>query len=430
MAVGGPPNWLHQRHPASAPGKIRTCDLSLRRRALYPLSYGRQGRLADGGVSEQPTRWEPPIPGRRYRCPMDLSLFFAGTGGSVPSSRRGLPAVLVRRGGDRLLFDCGEGTQRQLLRSVGLADMDCVFITHFHADHWLGLPGMLKSFALRDRERPLTIYGPPGLNELMAATRFIYGRRLPYALSIVELEPAEAVERDGYRVAAVPVRHHGASAFGYALVEDPRPGHLDPQLAERLGVRPGPDFGRLVRGEAVNGVSPEQVMGATREGRKVVLSGDTSPCEALAIAAHQADVLVHEATFVEEEAERARLTGHSTVRQAAELARKAEVRMLVLTHLSSRYAGGEVRREGRAAFPDTEVPRDFDTVEVPFPERGSASLIRWSDRVTATGEGARANGGGRGEVAAHPAQETGEDAVEDDLGAGQDAAQASSSIIQ
>ena len=171
---------------------------------------------------------------------MDLSLFFAGTGGSVPSARRGLPAVLVRRGGDRLLFDCGEGTQRQLLRSVGLADMDCVFITHFHADHWLGLPGMLKSFALRDRERPLTVYGPPGLNDLMGATRFIYGRRLPYELSIVELGPAEAVERDGYRVAAVPVSHRGASAYGYAIVEDARPGHLDPQLAERLGVRPGP----------------------------------------------------------------------------------------------------------------------------------------------------------------------------------------------
>ena len=133
---------------------------------------------------------------------LDLSLFFAGTGGSVPSARRGLPAVLVRRGGDRLLFDCGEGTQRQLLRSVGLADVECVFITHFHADHWLGLPGMLKSFALRDREQPLRIYGPRGLEELMAATRFIYGRRLPYELTIVELEPAQAVECDGYRVAA------------------------------------------------------------------------------------------------------------------------------------------------------------------------------------------------------------------------------------
>jgi ribonuclease Z len=317
---------------------------------------------------------------------MDMSLFFAGTGGSVPSARRGLPAVLLRRGADRLLFDCGEGTQRQLLRSVGLADLDTVFITHFHADHWLGLPGMLKSFALRDRERPLRIYGPPGLNELMAATRFIYGRRLPYELTFAELAPAQAVEYHGYRVAAVPVEHRAASAYGYVVVEDARPGHLDPALAERLGVKPGPDFGRLVRGETVNGVRPEQVMGSTREGRKLVISGDTSPCEALAIAAHQADVLVHEATFIEEEAERARETGHSTVLQATALARRAEVRLLALTHLSTRYAGGEVAREARAAFAQTEVPRDFDTIEVPFPERGGAQLVRWSERLAAARE--------------------------------------------
>jgi ribonuclease Z len=221
---------------------------------------------------------------------MDLSLFFAGTGGSVPSARRGLPAVLVRRGGDRLLFDCAEGTQRQLMRSVGLLDLDAVFITHFHADHWLGLPGMLKSFALRERQAPLTVYGPSGLGDLMKAMFIIYGR-LPYELSIVELEPAERVELDGYEVAAIPVHHRGGPSFGYALVEQPRPGHLDPQLAEQLGVSPGPDFGLLQRGETVSGVRPEQVMSAPREGRKVVLSGDTAPCEALAIAAYQADVL-------------------------------------------------------------------------------------------------------------------------------------------
>jgi ribonuclease Z len=310
---------------------------------------------------------------------MDLSLFFLGTGGSVPSARRGLPAVLVRRGGDRLLFDCGEGTQRQLLRSVGLVDMDSVFITHFHADHWLGLPGMLKSLALRERREPLIVYGPRGLSELMGVMRIVYGR-LPYELEIVELEPAQSVERDGYMVAAIPVRHRGDASFGYALVEEPRPGHLDAQLAEELGVSPGPDFGRLQRGEAVGGVSPEQVMGPTREGRKVVISGDTSPCEPVAIAAHQADVLVHEATFAEEEAERARETSHSTAHQAAELAREADVRLLALTHFSSRYAGGELLAEARAVFAATEAPRDFDTIEVPFPERGGAKLVRWSDR--------------------------------------------------
>jgi ribonuclease Z len=310
---------------------------------------------------------------------MDLSLFFAGTAGSVPSARRGLPAVLVRRGGEKLLFDCGEGTQRQLLRSVGLPDLDAVFVTHFHADHWLGLPGMLKSFGLRERELALTVYGPPGLKQLMGVMRVVYGR-LPYELSVVEMQPAETVGRDGYLVAAVPVRHKGDHCFAYAIVEDARPGHLDPQLAERLGVTPGPDFGRLQRGETVDGVRPEQVMGPTREGRKVVISGDTAPCEALAIAAHEADVLVHEATFTQEEAERARQTLHSTARQAAELARDAHVRLLALTHVSSRYAGGELRDEARAVFPDTVALRDFDTIDVPFSERGRATLERWSER--------------------------------------------------
>ena len=310
---------------------------------------------------------------------MDLSVFFLGTAGSVPSARRGLPASLVRRGGDRLLFDCGEGTQRQLLRSVGLVDVDSVFITHFHADHWLGLPGMLKSFGLRERGEPLTVYGPRGLKALMDVMRVVYGR-LPYRLSIVELEPAQAVERDGYRIAAIPVRHRGEASLGYAIVEDTRPGHLDARLAEELGVTPGPDFGRLQRGETVAGVKPEQVMGPTREGRKIVLSGDTAPCEALAIAAHEADLLVHEATFAEEELDRARQTSHSTARQAAELARDAAVRMLAITHFSSRYAGGELRDEARAVFAATEAPRDFDTIEVPFPERGGPALVRWSER--------------------------------------------------
>jgi ribonuclease Z len=310
---------------------------------------------------------------------MDLSIFFAGTGGSVPSPRRGLPAVLIRRGGDRILFDCGEGTQRQLVRSVGLTDVDSVFVTHFHADHWLGLPGMLKSFALREREEPLTVYGPRGLKELMGAMRIVYGS-MPYELSFVELQPGETVNRDGYAIAAIPVSHRGAACFGYALVEQPRPGHLDARLAEELGVKPGPDFGRLQRGETVDGVAPAQVMGATREGRKIVLSGDTTPCEALAIAAHQADVLVHEATFAAEESERARQTAHSTAPQAARLASDAEVRLLALTHLSNRYAGRELREQARAIFPATEAPRDFDTIEVPFPERGPAELVRWSER--------------------------------------------------
>jgi ribonuclease Z len=312
---------------------------------------------------------------------MDLSIFFAGTAGSVPTARRGLPALLVRRGGDRILFDCGEGTQRQLLGTVGLPELTDVFITHYHADHWLGLPGMLKTFDLRARERPLTVHGPPGLGDLLGSLRRVYGR-LSYDLELVELESGEEVRREGYAVAAFAVAHR-VPAVGYVLYEDRRPGHLDPELAERLGVAPGPDFGRLQRGETVNGVAPEQVMGSERDGRKLVISGDTAPCEALTMAAHRANVLVCESTFAHEERERAAQTGHSTATQAAELARDAEVTLLALTHLSTRYAGRELRDEARAIFPASEVPRDFDTIEVPLPERGGPELVRWRDPVRA-----------------------------------------------
>jgi ribonuclease Z len=309
---------------------------------------------------------------------MDLSLFFAGTAGSVPTARRGLPAVLLRRGGDRLLFDCGEGTQRQLLRTVGLPDVQAVFLTHHHADHWLGLPGMLKSFDLRDRDAPLTVYGPPGTGDLMRAMRLVYGR-LGYPFAVVELEAGETVRYDGYEVGAFNVRHR-SHAFGYAIVEDARPGRFDAELATELGVPFGPDFGRLQRGETVNGVRPEQVVGPERPGRKIVLSGDTAPCDMVRFAAHEADLLVHEATFTEEERERAMQTGHSTARQAAEIAREADVRLLALTHVSTRYGGGEIRDEARAVFERTVVPRDFDAIEVPFPEKSQPELERWERR--------------------------------------------------
>lgn len=312
---------------------------------------------------------------------MDLDVFFAGTAGSVPTARRGLPALLVRRGGDRLLFDCGEGTQRQLVRSVGLPDIDDVFLTHFHVDHWLGLPGMLKTFDLRDRDRPLNIHGPPGVEDLMNVLRRIYGR-VKYPLDVVELQPGGQVRRDGYTVACFPVEHR-VTAFGYALFEDERPGRFDAELAQSLGVRPGPDFGRLQNGETVGDVQPEQVLGPARPGRKVVVSGDTAPCESLRIAAHQADLLVHEATFADEEAERAAQTAHSTAAQAAAIAGDVEVRLLALTHLSTRYGGRELREEARAVFANTVVPHDFDCVEVPLPERGEPHLVRWDDAARA-----------------------------------------------
>jgi ribonuclease Z len=310
---------------------------------------------------------------------MDLSLFFAGTAGSVPTARRGLPAILLRRGADRILFDCGEGTQRQLLRSVGLMDLTDVFITHFHADHWLGLPGMLKTFDLRARERPLAVHGPPGLRQLLGSVRHVWGG-IGYELEIVELADDEVVERDEYVIEAFPVAHRGA-AYGYAVIEDDRPGRFDAELAQRLGVMPGPDFGRLQRGEVVNGVEPGRVVGPDRRGRKLVISGDTGPCDVLVEVAHEADVLVHEATFTSEEAARARETAHSTAVQAARAAQEAEVRMLALVHLSTRYGGREIREEARAVFAETVVPRDFDAIEVPFPERGAPELVRWEPPV-------------------------------------------------
>ena len=239
---------------------------------------------------------------------MDLDLVFLGTSGSVPTARRGPAATLIRRGGERLLVDCGEGTQRQLLRSgVGLAELPEVFVTHYHADHYLGLPGMLKTFTLRGRELPLTVYGPPGLRDLFGSLRRIFGR-LSFPLELVELSPGEALERRDYRIVPFEV-DHGVRAQGYALVEEPRPGRFDVDAAKALGVPEGPLFGALQRGEAVDVagvvVRPEQVLGPPRPGRKLVLTGDTRPARSVLEAANDADVLVHDATFAAEEGRRA-----------------------------------------------------------------------------------------------------------------------------
>ena len=309
---------------------------------------------------------------------MDLDVVFIGTAGSAPTAGRGLPATLVRRGGDRLLFDCGEGTQRQLLRSIGLVDLEEIFLTHFHADHFLGLPGMLKTFGLRGRETPLTIHGPPGLRALFDALKPVIGGTA-YEVRLVELEPNVPLERDGYLVAPFQVAHR-VRAYGYAVVEHDRPGRFDEQRALELGVRPGPDFGRLQRGEPVSvdgrDVLPEEVLGEVRRGRRLVLAGDTAPSDATRAVAHRADLLVHEATFTNEEAARAAETGHSTARGAAQLASEAEVSLLALNHVSPRYGPDELLAEAREVFDATIMPRDFDRVEIPFPERGSPVHVR------------------------------------------------------
>jgi ribonuclease Z len=312
---------------------------------------------------------------------VDFSVFFAGTAGSIPTSRRGLPALLVRRGADRILFDCGEGTQRQLVSSIGLTDLTEVYLTHFHADHWLGLPGMLKTFDLRGRERPLLVHGPPGLRELMLLAMRLAGR-VRFPLELIELSPGDVLSREGYSIAPVRVAHKGPG-FAYVIVEEQRPGEFDPEAAVRLGLTPGPEFGRLQRGEPVRGVEPGQVLGPPRPGRKLVISGDTGPCETLRIASDAADLLIHEATFAEEERDRAAETGHSTAKDAASLAKDANVALLALTHFSTRYPVRVLRDEARAIFPKVVVPRDFDTIELPFPERGEPQLARWNQRVDA-----------------------------------------------
>jgi ribonuclease Z len=311
---------------------------------------------------------------------VDLDLVFFGTAGSVPTAQRAPSALLVRRGGERLLFDCAEGTQRQLLRSaIGLVELREVFLTHYHADHYLGLPGMLKTFALRGRELGLTVYGPPGLVDLFAALRRIFGK-LPYAVELVEVRPGDAFERDEYAIVVFPVTH-GVSAVGYSLIEQPRPGRFDVETADALGVPSGPERGLLQHGESIElsdgrTITPDAVLGPPRPGRKLVLTGDTTPSPAVLEAARGADVVVHEATFLDEERDRARETAHSTALEAAELARDAEVTLLALTHLSNRYFGPEIAREARTIFPDTVVPKDFDVIELPFRERGAPQLVK------------------------------------------------------
>jgi ribonuclease Z len=311
---------------------------------------------------------------------VDLDLVFLGTSGSMPTAQRAPTAILVRRGGERLLFDCAEGTQRQLLRSsVGLVELGEIFLTHYHADHYLGLPGMLKTFALRGRDLPITIYGPPGLSELFGALRRIFGK-LTYPYELVTVRPGDVLDRGEYRLEAF-AQNHGLSSVGYALVEAPRPGRFDADAAEALGIPVGPERGALQRGEAVTlpdgrVITPDAIVGEPRPGRKIVLAGDTAPAASVVEAARGADVLVHEATFAEEERDRAVETLHSTAAQAAEVARSADVTLLVLTHLSNRYFGPEIAEEAQAIFPQTVVPRDFDAVEVPFAERGTPRLVK------------------------------------------------------
>ena len=310
---------------------------------------------------------------------MDLHLVFLGTGGATPTVDRGSPATLLARGGERTLIDCGEGTQRQLMRSVGLARIGLILLTHLHGDHYLGLPGLLKTYSLLGREEPLLMFGPSGLYEMLHDAERLMGRpRFPFLPE--EVGEGTILETEDYLLKTART-DHGLPGLAWCLEEKSRPGLFHPERAVELGVEPGPDFGRLQRGEAITTaegreVKPEEVMDSSRQGRKVVITGDTRPTEPVIELAQGASVLVHDSTFGSSELDRALETGHSTAREAAEVAVAAGVTTLVLTHISSRHSWRELRDEARAVFPGTLIPRDLDTLMVPYPEKGRAALER------------------------------------------------------
>jgi ribonuclease Z len=274
-------------------------------------------------------------------------------------------------------------------RSLGLVQVDEIYLTHFHADHVLGIPGLLKTYDLTDRQVPLKVYGPQGLSELFQVFSPLIGR-LGFTLDLIELKPGEAVEHDEYAVRPFESSHRNARAYGYALVEEERPGRFDPAAAAAAGVPEGPAYAALQRGESVEGdagtVTPDRVMGPSRAGRTIVITGDTAPSPATVSAAADADLLIHDASFAEEEVQRAAETGHSTVGQAAAVAAEAHVKLLALVHISSRYHVGKVIEEAKEVFEPTVAPRDFDVIELPFPERGEPQLIPNGARDS-TGEG-------------------------------------------
>lgn len=304
-----------------------------------------------------------------------LRLTFLGTSAAQPTLHRGLSGITVKADADLLLFDCGEGSQRQMVRYGTGFSVDAVFFTHFHADHYLGIIGFLRTLGMQGRDVPLTLYGPPPARRLLQQAVHLGVEQLAFPVEFVELKDGDEVRRAGYRVQAVGVDHR-VNALGYLLREDERPGRFNLERARALGVPNGPDYGRLQRGEAVllpggATVRPEDVLGAARPGRRLVISGDTRPCSQLVQAAAGADLLVHESTFSDDEQARAVETRHSTAREAARVAREAGAKRLILTHLSSRHDTDPSRLlvQAREEFKGTvEVAYDGLAVELPLRE--------------------------------------------------------------
>ena len=312
---------------------------------------------------------------------MSLSLRFLGTSAARPTVERNVAAIALRREGETFLFDCGEGTQRQMMRYGVPFSLNDIFFTHFHTDHLLGVVGLMRTLSLQGRTDALRLWGPRGAERVLRRAEAFGADRLAFPVEIRELASGEAVRRNGYVLRAFELEHRGPPSLGYALAEDERLGRFNPDLARELGIPEGPFWGRIHRGESVTlddgrVIEPAQLVGETRPGRLVVLTGDTRPCAATILAAEGADLLVHEATFGDEEAERAVETGHATAREAAQVAKMARVRQLILTHVSARYArdAGELEAEARSVFPETRVARDGLEVDVGFAE-GQGSRV-------------------------------------------------------
>ncbi len=303
---------------------------------------------------------------------MSLNITFLGTGAAMPSVHRNVSSLAIQREGETLIFDCGEGTQRQMMRyGVGFTLRD-VFFTHYHSDHILGLTGLVRTLGLQDRTEPMTLHGPRGAKRILGAALGVGIERNKFPVEIVEVQPGDVLKREEYDLAVFPTEHR-ADTIGWALVEHIRKGRFDPELARQLGVPEGPLWGRIHRGEHIQledgrEIGPEQLVGPARPGRKVVYSGDTRPVATLVEAARGADLLVHEATFIDEEKDRAVETGHSTAREAGRVAREAGVRQLVLTHISPRYTrdAPELLAEAKEEFPEVVVARDGLELEVKY----------------------------------------------------------------
>jgi ribonuclease Z len=319
---------------------------------------------------------------------MSLAIRFLGTSAARPTVERNVTALALVREGETLLFDCGEGTQRQMMRyGVGFTGAD-IFFTHFHTDHLLGLIGLTRTMSLQGRTELLRLHGPAGAHRALRPCIAFGSERLTFPVEIAELDGTAVIDRPQYSIQAIPADHRGATAIGYALIEKIRLGRFNPELARSMGIPEGPLWGRLHRGERVTLPDGQEVDAATlvgepRAGRKIVISGDTRPTDALRAMASGADVLVHEATFGDDEAARAVETGHSTAREAAMLAREAGVKRLLLTHFSARYSRdpGELVAQAQSVFPATVAARDGLEIDVPHDDEPRTAVAEaYTDR--------------------------------------------------